>query len=944
MPRSIYDVLRWAEFLWLTYGTYRMAAQRVVRYFLTQIELTDASDDEKEKYEKFLLEELHIMDVLATAGDNYMCFHGDVKAVTAAGSFRLRDLAGKTVEVLSEGGVYRPAKFKSFGRQELLEVEFSDGRKVLTTPGHQWVVAAPRGKTIRVATTELAGRHVPRVVAVRPERNDDFREGIRHGFTFGGGTLYNGGRQARAQFFGLKDRVMLQYFQGLACKPYLSNNDGSYIIHGLPPHYKSLPVGSASPSYWYGFVCGFLAADGTVDTYGCALLTQKSREILERIVEQLPRIGMVAGPIRKQNHKSRFKRSDGRIDTYDTETHFVTLLKRFMDPEDFLTARHRSNFASQRLNDSSYGKYIGVRAVRSTGRFEEVFCCVEHQTHTFVIDNGILTGNCYGNAFVTLSVPFRRYLRCPKCALERPIAKVKYSFSLSNAEFRSECPDKRCGYKGAFERCDRRSLGADPIRVIFIPPQEIRTQYHPLTGHTNYFWQIPGNITYMITSGNAFYLEHTAWEVIEAVKDKQKLFRFAPDVLYHLKDETIAGVRSFAWGIPLVMSNFKQAWYIQVLKRYNEAIALDYIIPFRVITPEPGTSREADPVLHTNLATFYGRVMTMFRQHRKDPTSIHALPFPIKMQMLGADGKELAPMDLIDKATDEFLNSQGVPAELYRGTLQLQAMPTALRLFERTWVHLVTGLNGLTGWLFKSISGLQNWENMKGRLQPVTLAENLEDKQIRLQLSAGQQISRQTAFAPFGINIREEIRKMLQEQAFQQEEMTRFSKEQSQKQKLQDTFEQGSLPPPQMQPGMPGGPMGPMAGGAGGAGGAGQPTPQGQGAPQDPSQAQGQVPGPGGTPGVPMGTQPAGPASGGVTPEDLMAQAEQIAYKLLTESYEQRRSELLQLKKSNGTLHAIVLAKLNEIRDRAKQSGGQQVISQMAAQMGAQVSMNGPGG
>ena len=620
MPRSIYDVLRWAEFLWLTYGTYRMAAQRVVRYFLTQIELTDASDDEKEKYEKFLIEELHIMDVLATAGDNYMA---------------------------------------------------------------------------------------------------------------------------------------------------------------------------------------------------------------------------------------------------------------------------------------------------------------------------------YGNCVITLSVPFRRYLRCPKCALERPIAKVKYSFSLSTAEFRSECPDKRCGYKGAFERCDRRSLSADPIRVIFIPPQEIRTQYHPLTGHTNYFWQIPGNITYMITSGNAFYLEHTAWEVIEAVKDKQKLFRFAPDVLYHLKDETIAGVRSFAWGIPLVMSNFKQAWYIQVLKRYNEAIALDYIIPFRVITPEPGTSREADPVLHTNLATFYGRVMTMFRQHRKDPTSIHALPFPIKMQMLGADGKELAPMDLIDKATDEFLNSQGVPAELYRGTLQLQAMPTALRLFERTWVHLVTGLNGLIGWLFKSISGLQNWENMKGRLQPVTLAENLEDKQIRLQLSAGQQISRQTAFAPFGINIREEIRKMLQEQAFQQEEMTRFSKEQSQKQKLQDTFEQGSLPPPQMQPGMPGGPMGPMGAQMGG-----QPMPQGQGqgAPQDPSQAQGQVPGPGGTPGVPMGTQPAGPASGGVTPEDLMAQAEQIAYRLLTETYEQRRSEMLQLKKSNATLHAIVVAKMNEIRTQAKQTGGTQVLSQMAAQMGSQVAMSGPGG
>lgn len=49
MPRSIYDVLRWCEYIWCTYGTYRMAAQRVVSYFLTKIELTEASDDEKEK-------------------------------------------------------------------------------------------------------------------------------------------------------------------------------------------------------------------------------------------------------------------------------------------------------------------------------------------------------------------------------------------------------------------------------------------------------------------------------------------------------------------------------------------------------------------------------------------------------------------------------------------------------------------------------------------------------------------------------------------------------------------------------------------------------------------------------------------------------------------------------------------------------------------------------
>ena len=37
MPRSLYDVLRWCEFIWMTNGTYRTACQRIVRYFLTKI-------------------------------------------------------------------------------------------------------------------------------------------------------------------------------------------------------------------------------------------------------------------------------------------------------------------------------------------------------------------------------------------------------------------------------------------------------------------------------------------------------------------------------------------------------------------------------------------------------------------------------------------------------------------------------------------------------------------------------------------------------------------------------------------------------------------------------------------------------------------------------------------------------------------------------------------
>lgn len=69
------------EFVYLSYGVYRTAAQRVVRYFLTNIELQDASDDEKEKWDKFLNDELRILNVLAMAGDNFMAYGNEFASV-----------------------------------------------------------------------------------------------------------------------------------------------------------------------------------------------------------------------------------------------------------------------------------------------------------------------------------------------------------------------------------------------------------------------------------------------------------------------------------------------------------------------------------------------------------------------------------------------------------------------------------------------------------------------------------------------------------------------------------------------------------------------------------------------------------------------------------------------------------------------------------------------
>lgn len=77
-----------------------------------------------------------------------------------------------------------------------------------------------------------------------------------------------------------------------------------------------------------------------------------------------------------------------------------------------------------------------------------------------------------------------------------------------------------------------------------------------------------------------------------------------------------------------------------------------------------------------------------------------------------------------------------------------------------------------------------------------------------------------------------------------------------------------------------------------------------------------------------MGAPPAmNPAD--MTPQDLNAQAEAEAQRLLSMPYELRRSELTRIKKGNETLHALIIQKMQTIRQQAKLQGGQQMLQGM---------------
>jgi hypothetical protein len=267
-------------------------------------------------------------------------------------------------------------------------------------------------------------------------------------------------------------------------------------------------------------------------------------------------------------------------------------------------------------------------------------------------------------------------------------------------EFHASCPNCK-KYSGKFAVKDEADDTEKKLRIKHWSVHEIEILHDLFTDEAHYVWRIPEDYKRQIRDGHLFHLERVDRNVLDAIAANQ-MFRFDPDAIFHLKEPTLSGVVNRGWGIPRLLSNFRQIWYVQVLHRQNEAIGLDYVIPFRVVTPaaRQGAGGEGvDPLMMMSGGDFKAQARRMIRDRRRDPASIRIFPFPVNFQMFGADAKNLAPTELIQQGYERLLNDLDTPVEMFNATMQLEVAAPAMRLFESSHRPLVHGSCRLVAWI-----------------------------------------------------------------------------------------------------------------------------------------------------------------------------------------------------------------------------------------------------
>ena len=208
---------------------------------------------------------------------------------------------------------------------------------------------------------------------------------------------------------------------------------------------------------------------------------------------------------------------------------------------------------------------------------------------SFQVEAG-LDYHCFGNSFVGLNYQLLKWLKCTNCGFSERADKIKNHYVFTNHEFRLNCP--QCFHVGSAEVRQQFLKNASGIKLLRWNPEDIEIDYNQATGNTTYYYSIPQSIRSDITVGKKDVVADIPQIFIQAVKENKGIV-LNSSKLFHLKRPSLA-TTDRGWGIPLLLPVLKDSFYLQVMKKAQESILLEHIIPLRTIFPQAATG-SSDP-------------------------------------------------------------------------------------------------------------------------------------------------------------------------------------------------------------------------------------------------------------------------------------------------------------------------------------------------------------
>jgi len=370
----------------------------------------------------------------------------------------------------------------------------------------------------------------------------------------------------------------------------------------------------------------------------------------------------------------------------------------------------------------------------------------------------------YGNTFISIYYPFVKYLACRHCK-ERYRAETNRSlYKWRNTRFFLNCPScKKADY--ADER-DVYIRAVRDIRLVRWNPENIQIKHNEVTGQSRYFYKLSRALINDITMGDPDTIEKLPIEFLEAAR-KSKALRFSADNFFHLKRPTLAQ-KDQGWGSPLIYPLLKDAFYLQTLKKAQESIAMEHIVPLRMIFPGPSTGGNDQPYGSYNLTNWKSKIETELSIWKRDNNYIPILPVNIGFQQFGGDARALMLHQEFRLVAEQMLVGAGIPIEFVFGGLSWSGSNTSLRALENMFLGYNRARHHLVNdFIFGNIAAFMRWPTVTCRFDRFKMADDLQRSMFYLQLNQALKISDKRLHEELGEDTDTEVRRMREEMKIQ---------------------------------------------------------------------------------------------------------------------------------------------------------------------------------
>lgn len=370
----------------------------------------------------------------------------------------------------------------------------------------------------------------------------------------------------------------------------------------------------------------------------------------------------------------------------------------------------------------------------------------------------------FGNSIKSVYFPFSRNLICTKCGTRIDITNntnrdADWRFEVKNSKpaFNLKC--QKCQHNGQAIIDDVAMPNIKAMNIIHWDVEDIDILYYEVTGKSRYFYNPSKEKRNRIRKRrdqDRYILRTYPLEFLEAMSTNQAI-ELDSNNLIHFKNFTLPDSDQ-GWGKPLIIHSLQRLFYIYTLRRANEAIAIERIIPLDIFSPPAGNSMEFfQKVAYQEWARVINHA---FEMKRNDPNYKAVIPHPVQHQRVGGDGRALMTHQEVQEAEKEVIAGMGVPLEFAFGGLSWTGSSITLRMLENFFEGHRSDLQRLINFLRDAVRQVVSLPPCNIEMSKLIMADDIQRQQLDMQLYSMQLLSGQTLMNNIGRDLREEWDKM----------------------------------------------------------------------------------------------------------------------------------------------------------------------------------------